>query len=335
MSSTVQRNILLDKYYSLSVDSTGFDILALEIFDYQYKNNLVYQRYLKILGFNVENIQNIKEIPALPIQVYKHHDVKSFETQPVVTFESSGTTDKLRSKHLVLDEGLYRHSCKTIFEDSFGPVEDYCFLALLPSYLENQNSSLVYMLDYFISKSKYSESGFYLYDFEKLYTSLEKCEDEDIPVILFGVSFALLDFIQNRNINFPKLIIIETGGMKGRKKEMLKADIINSLRETTSSDHVLSEYGMTELFSQFYAQDGIHFESCRYAKVDIMQLNDPFTIQKNGKPGILRITDLSNIDSCSFILTEDIAIKHDDGTFQILGRADHSELRGCNLLYAG
>jgi hypothetical protein len=335
MSSMEERSDLIKKLKNLNGDGRGFNELALDVFKYQYKHNKIYNKFVTALGLDVNTIRSYDQIPALPIQFFKTHEVKSFSSNPKMQFESSGTSGMQSSRHLVYDDALYRDSCTRLFADAFDGIENFCFLALLPSYLERKSSSLVYMLDHFITQSSYSESGFYLYDFKKLNATLSHCKSKEIPTILFGVSFALLDFLATYSLDFPKLILIETGGMKGRKKEMIKSDIIQEIRRHTTAHRICSEYGMTELFSQFYAKDGLNFELCRTARAETVQLNDPFTLQIDNKPGLLKITDLCNIDSCSFILTEDIAKMNRDSTFEVIGRADNSTLRGCNLLYAG
>lgn len=304
-----------------------------DLFHYQYKYNSIYQEYVHNLGLNINDINTINKVPFLPISAFKHHNVKSGYFNDEELFLSSGTTSSvLRSKHHVRDVNFYLHNTKSIWSLYFKPIENYCILALLPGYLEREGSSLISMVKHFVDLSNYDESGFYLREHERLYEKLIHCKKLQIPTVLFGVTYALLDFVAKFNLDFPELIVIETGGMKGQRKEMTKKELHDVLKQGFGVEHICSEYGMTELFSQAYATDSILFSPNPFMEIIIHQVNDPLTPEKIGKPGIISIVDLANIDSCAFIQTEDMGILHDDGRFEIIGRIDAADLRGCNLL---
>jgi hypothetical protein len=307
------------------LDDRSFDSLASEVYAYQRKYNKVYDEYC--------NHFSKKDTPLfLPISAFKFHEVVSGAFTSSDFFESSGTTSTFNSRHYVYDVNLYLDNATKIFEQFYGRLEDYCFLALLPHYLERQHSSLVCMVQHFIKQSGNEHSGFYLNDLDALSEKLLYCQQHKIKTILFGVSFALLDYSESHPTAFPDLIIMETGGMKGRREEITKEALHKHICDAFSTKHVHSEYGMTELFSQAYSDGEGRFYCPHSMKISITELNDPMTQVPNGKAGIINITDLANIDSCSFITTEDIGIVYDDGSFTILGRLDQSDLRGCNLL---
>lgn len=284
------------------------------------------------LNIKVDHINLLSDIPFLPISAFKTYEVSSSKNTVQHVFTSSSTTGSVPSRHMVYDIDLYLDHSESIFRKQYGNLENYCFLALLPNYLEREGSSLVAMVEHFINKSKFEESGFYLYDHQKLADQLIACREDGRPTVLFGVSFALLDFLDEFDISFPELTVIETGGMKGRKKEMTKHQLQLLLSDGFGVDHVHSEYGMTELFSQAYSQrDGL-FAAPTSMKIFTREITDPFQITAFGKTGVMNIIDLANIDSCAFIETQDLGRLYEDGTFEVLGRLDEADIRGCNLM---
>ncbi len=322
------------KLISLISESSNFDFenTAIEVFRYQYKYNTIYRKWVDNLRLHPRQVLSLDEIPFLPISAFKTHKLHCEKEREETVFLSSGTTGSIASRHYVYDLSLYLINAQRIFESFYGNVEDYCFLALLPSYLERSGSSLVAMVDHFIKKSNYAESGFYLYEHDDLLNRLASCRDQKIPTVLFGVSFALLDFIDKHSISFSELIVIETGGMKGRKKEITRDVLHHQIANGFGVSHVHSEYGMTELFSQAYSKEGGIYYPGRTMKVLIKDPTDPLQQLKNGRSGVVNIIDLANIDSCAFIETQDLGKKYDDDSFEILGRMDVSDIRGCNLM---
>jgi len=322
------------KLISLITESAKFDFesTALHLFRYQYKYNSIYHNWVNNLGVVPNEVKSMDRIPYLPISAFKIHELHCEKTDEQTIFLSSGTTGSVPSKHYVFDLSLYLKISQQIFESFYGSVEDYCFLALLPSYLERSGSSLVAMVDSFIKKSRYRNSGFYLDEHDELSDNLEQCKTKGIPTVLFGVSYALLDFVEKYRLSFPELIIMETGGMKGRKKEMTRSELHRIIADGFGVANVHSEYGMTELFSQAYSrQDGIYYPG-KTMSVTIKDPSDPLQVLPNGRTGIINIIDLANIDSCAFIETQDLGKRYDDGSFEILGRLDQSDIRGCNLM---
>lgn len=309
-----------------------FETKALHLFAYQYEHNTVYRNWVDHTHIDPADVKRIEEIPFLPISAFKSYKLHCELIDAQTIFTSSGTTGSIPSQHFVFDLPLYLDNTVSIFENKYGKVEDYCFLALLPSYLERTGSSLIAMVDHFIEKSKYTQSGFYLYNHSELKDQLLACRKANIPTVLFGVSFALLDFIEEYQLSFPDLIVIETGGMKGRKKEITRQALHDQIAEGFDVAHVHSEYGMTELFSQAYASEAGFYENGYSMQVIIKDITDPFQIVSNGKTGIINIIDLANVDSCAFIETQDLGRLHDDGRFEVLGRLDVSDVRGCNLM---
>lgn len=310
----------------------NFEQKALKAFSYQAQNNSVYQNYIAALGIDRTKIDSVEKIPFLPIEFFKTHQIISgtFDAQKV--FESSGTTGQIRSKHYVKDLLLYQEVCKGIFETLYGSLKKYTLLALLPSYLERDTSSLVYMAKHFMQYTR-EDSGFFLDDIEALKAKIHLLKRQNTPILLLGVTFALLDLAE---FNPPKLpessVIMETGGMKGRRKEMIRQEVHQILKQSFSCSQVHSEYGMTELLSQFYAQKEGIFQNIAWAKVIIRDINDPFCMDKSIKSGGINIIDLANIDSCCFLETKDIARRIDEDKFEVLGRFDNSDIRGCSLL---
>jgi hypothetical protein len=322
-----------DKQQVFSISNNEeFSKLALQIFHYQAKNCGVYHDFLTGLGTNIAAISDIGEIPFLPIEFFKSHNVVSVDAEPEVTFTSSGTTGMITSSHIVTDVSWYVDSFRKAFELFYGDIKSYTVLALLPAYLEREGSSLIYMADDLIKQSGNPDSGFYLYNHQDLYDQLIKQQQANKPTLLIGVTFALLDFIENHSINFPELIVMETGGMKGRRKEMIREELHNTLCAGFGVDMIHSEYGMTELLSQAYSKGEGVFNCPPWMKIMIRDTNDPFTNLPYGKIGGINIIDLANINSCSFLATQDLGKVEPDGSFEVLGRFDHSDIRGCNLL---
>lgn len=309
-----------------------FNDLALEIFHFQYENNVVYRQYVQNLGKEVSLISSIAEIPFLPIEFFKSHKVISHQKPNAIIFKSSGTSGLSISQHFVANLCMYESSFTKSLTLFYGDPHDYVFLALLPSYLERDGSSLVYMAKKLIQKSNYEESGFYLNDYNSLFKTLVRLKSENKKTILLGVTYALLDMVEQFPMNFPELIVMETGGMKGRRKEMVRQDLHTVLTKGFGVESIHSEYGMTELLSQAYSKGEGIFKCPPWMKIKVRDINDPFTYVQNGKTGGINIIDLANLYSCSFIETKDLGKIHADNNFEILGRFDNSDVRGCNLL---
>jgi long-chain-fatty-acid--luciferin-component ligase len=315
-----------------------FEEACLSIFNYQYENIDIYHQFVDYLNINPKKISKITEIPFLPIEMFKHHTILDRNRQTDAYFQSSGTTNiQTLSRHWIADFELYQQSILHCFQQFIGHPKDYIFLGLLPNYLERQNSSLIYMVDFLMNKSSQKENGYFLYNHPELLELLKNLNNRKI--ILFGVSFALLDFINfcEANGGFysaqnSNLIIIETGGMKGRKEEMTKDELLKILRNGFLTDKIYSEYSMTELLSQAYSLGNNIYQSPNWLRIMIRNLEDPFSYVEKGKTGAVNIIDLANRYSCSFIATQDLGKSFDNHQFQILGRIDHSDIRGCSLL---
>ena len=307
-----------------------FEMLALSIFDYQMESNSIYAPYAALI-LKGKAPNNIFEIPFLPISFFKTEQIICQGRAVEEVFLSSGTSGD-QSKHLVSDISLYRESYLKAFELFYGDITQYCILSLLPNYREREGSSLIYMVDDLISKSKHEQSGFYLNDYESLSMRLQKLEKEGQKTILFGVSYALLDLAEQFPQKLEHTLIIETGGTKGKRKEMLKEELHQNLKAAFSLDVIHSEYGMSELLSQSYSNGEGIFKSPPWKKVLIRDTNDPLSIIGDNKTGGINVIDLANIYSCPFIATQDLGKTFEDGTFTVLGRFDNSDLRGCNLL---
>ncbi len=318
----------------INVSNADFDQVALALFRYQCTNNPVYGQFCRLVGRPVDKVHAVGDIPFLPIQLFRDHLIQSGSWVPEVIFESSGTTGQSRSRHAVRSLEWYGKITVRCFSHIYGDPSEYCWLALLPSYLERRNASLVYMVDHFARKSKYAKSGFFLDDFDILLTILKKNEEDGLPTILIGVSFALLDLAEFREFQLRHAIVMETGGMKGRRTELTRGELHGKLMDAFKVDQIHSEYGMTELLSQFYSSGGGVFKPCPTARVMIADLTDPLTLLGTGKRGMINVVDLANIDTCAFIATQDIGVLYDGGTFEVLGRVDESEMRGCNLMVA-
>ena len=277
-------------------------------------------------------LASLEEIPFLPISFFKTHSIVTGNKESQQIFASSGTTGMDCSQHSVVDIALYKESFTRGFTYFFGAVKDYTILALLPSYLEQKNSSLVYMITDLIKQSGKAESGFYLNNYEELAKKLVKLDQKGEKILLIGVTYALLDLITLRKFQLKNTIIMETGGMKGRRKEMIKHELHTHLSEGFGVSKIYSEYGMTELLSQAYSLGGELFQTPPWMKVLIREVEDPFTLLPRGKSGGINVIDLANINSCSFIATQDLGKVHSNGQFEVLGRFDHSDIRGCNLM---
>jgi phenylacetate-coenzyme A ligase PaaK-like adenylate-forming protein len=310
-----------------------FAIIAREVYLFQFANNAVYQQYCKAVHKTPDLVKELTDIPFLPISFFKTHRVETTSFKPQLIFKSSGTTGSVTSSHFVKDAGIYRKSFTEGFKEFYGEAEDYCIIGLLPSYLERGNSSLVYMIDCLIKESKHEESGFYLNEFEKLDNTLKKLKSLGQKTILVGVTYALLDYGSRYPQQLPNTIIMETGGMKGRGRVMTKAELYEQLKKTFGVTQVHSEYGMTELLSQAYGVDGF-MSSPPWMKILLRDETDPFSIYDPSKTasGAVNIIDLANLYSCSFIATEDVGKVHSDKKFEILGRMDNSDIRGCSLM---
>jgi hypothetical protein len=304
---------------------------ALSLMQYQAKNNGVYCEWIQSMKVQLEDVQCLEEIPFIPIHFFKTHAIYTGSDCPSFHFESSGTTQDIVSKHFVKDLGVYEESFMECFQQFYGPPQDYCILGLLPNYLERQHSSLVYMTQHLIQASKDVRSGFYLYDFEKLNHTLETLEKEQQKTLLIGVSFALMDFVDAYPQTLKHTIVMETGGMKGRKQELTKPALHAYLANGFGAETIHSEYGMTELLSQAYSKGAGIYACPPWMKVLVADESDPTALSTTGR-GVLHIIDLANQHSCAFIATEDIGIVHPDGNFEVIGRLDLSARRGCRLL---
>ncbi|ARV10027.1 acyl transferase [Winogradskyella sp. PC-19] len=320
-----------DKIFNISSDEE-FKELALKVFKFQFENNLVYRSFCDLLYKHPADITAIEDIPFLPIQFFKTHEVLSSKKSIQQTFTSSGTTGSITSQHHVTDLKIYEESFRQGFQYFYGKIEDYVILALLPSYLERDGSSLIYMADDIIKSSKHPESGFYLNNIDELADTLKSLESKGKKTILIGVSFALLDLVEKYDFNLQHTIIMETGGMKGRRKEMIRTELHNTLKRGFSVDQIHSEYGMTELLSQAYSKGHGIFKCPPWMKILTRDTEDALTVNTYQKSGGINIVDLANINSCSFIATQDLGKVLEDDTFEIIGRFDNSDIRGCNLM---
>ena len=311
---------------------TDFKATALEVFKFQFEHNAVYRSFCDLLYKHPSDVTSLEQIPFLPIEFFKTHTIISTNKPTEATFTSSGTTGSIVSKHHVVDLDVYKQSFRTGFKSFYGTIENYTVLALLPSYLEREGSSLVYMANDMILQSKQPESGFYLHDLEALKNTLTSLEAKGQKTLLIGVSYALLDLIEAYSFELKHTIVMETGGMKGQRKELVKSELHALLKQGFGVDTIHSEYGMTELLSQAYSKGGGVFKTPPWMKVLTRDPEDALSIQPIGKSGGINIIDLANINSCAFIATQDLGKIRSDGTFEILGRFDQSDIRGCNLM---
>lgn len=309
-----------------------FEKIALKVFRFQYDNNVVYREFCQYLNVEKHEVKSLQQIPFLPIQFFKSHDVLSSEEKIQETFTSSGTTGMTTSRHLITDVTLYEESYRKAFSEFYGNIENYAVLALLPSYLDREGSSLIYMVDDLIKLSNHTESGFYLNNYDELIQKLLELDNAGENIILIGVTYALLDLIEKQNFQLKNVIIMETGGMKGRRKEMIREELHDLLCKGFGVDAIHSEYGMTELLSQAYSLGHGVFECPNWMQILIRDTEDALSYIENGKTGGINVIDLANINSCSFIATQDLGKKKPNNSFEVLGRFDNSDIRGCNLM---
>ena len=322
---------MLPDIFSIQTDA-DFVQAALQTFGYQYQHNQVYQRFCTLLGRTPDKVRQLTDIPFLPIEFFKSEAVYCGNERPTTVFTSSGTTGSQTSRHYVKDLAVYQQSFRQGFADFYGNIEEYTVLALLPSYLERTGSSLITMVADFIERSGSADSGFYLNEYNLLAKKLTALDHSGRKVLLIGVSFALLDLVETHRFQLKNTIVMETGGMKGRRKELIREELHAILCEGFGVEYIHSEYGMTELLSQAYSGGSGLYESVRWLKVLIRDTNDALSYQRPLKTGGINLIDLANIHSCSFIATQDLGRLHPDGRFEVLGRFDNADIRGCNLL---
>ena len=320
-----------NNFFNISTE-TEFSEFALHLFQRQAKDVEVYKQFLELLKINPGQVKNVIDIPFLPISFFKSHKIAREDADEKIIFSSSGTTGQVSSKHYVSDLSIYESSFRKGFQHFYGNPKEYCILALLPAYLERTGSSLVYMVDDLIKKSTHSKSGFYLNNHKELRATLKELKSQKQKTLLIGVSFGLLDFVEEQSFQWPELTVMETGGMKGRRKEMIRSELHSILKEGFRVKEIHSEYGMTELLSQAYSTGNGIYQCPPWMKVSTRDSVDPFGSANLGQSGGLNIIDLANINSCAFIATDDLAKVYEDGSFEVLGRFDSAEVRGCNLM---
>jgi len=314
---------------------SDFESAALEIFRFQYYENEIYKAFVHALKINPDEISRITEIPFLPIQFFKSHIIKTSDFVPEAIFESSGTTQSINSRHFIKNNSIYKNSFLKAFELFYGNPAEWCIIGLLPSYLERNNSSLVVMVNELIRQSNHPDSGFYLFEQDKLNSTLQNLEQKQQKTLLIGVTFALLDFAEKHPLPLQHTVIMETGGMKGRRQELTRDEVQQVLKKAFLTDKIHSEYGMTELLSQAYSKGDGLFSCPPWMKVLMRDEDDPMNVnfpEQSVLTGTVNIIDLANIYSCSFIATEDAGRLYPNGSFEILGRIDYSDIRGCSLL---
>lgn len=309
-----------------------FDQLALQVFAHQYENIEAYKQFSDMMGKTPKSVQKLIQIPFLPIQFFKSHTMLPRNQTVQMIFESSGTTNGSPSKNYVTDISWYEESFLRGFEFFYGSPVEFVFLGLLPSYLERQNSSLIYMVNHLMKLSGKNANGFYLDDFSGLFDMLDVLKTGKRKTVLFGVTYALLDFVKDHKIDFPDLVVIETGGMKGKRDELSRQAVHQILRTGFGVNQVHSEYGMTELFSQAYSRANGVFQTPPWMKILLRDTSEPTKVFSSGRQGAINVIDLANVNSCSFIATDDIGSLREDGQFEVLGRAHTAEQRGCNLM---
>ena len=322
----------MDKNIFNISSENDFTKVALDVFKYQFENNKTYRSFCDLLNVHPSDINLLAQIPFLPIQFFKSRKILSSNDEIQEIFTSSGTTGSITSQHFVTDIELYKESYLNGFTHFYGDIKDYVVLALLPNYLERNGSSLVFMVNDLIQKTNQSESGFYLHNLDELTQKLIKLDENGQKIILIGVSFALLDLIEKHQFSLKNTIIMETGGMKGRRKELVRAELHEVLKNGFGVTKIHSEYGMTELLSQAYSNGNGIFKTPPWMKILIRDTEDALTILPNQKPGGINIVDLANYNSCSFIATQDLGKINENGTFEIIGRFDNADIRGCNLM---
>jgi hypothetical protein len=315
-----------------TVNETSFPDIALEVFHFQALSNPVYKAFIENLGISASSVTTLDQIPFLPISFFKTHTIQSGVWIPETTFTSSGTTNANVSSHLVADLQFYLEHSRKCFEYFFGPLADYHFLALLPSYLERQGSSLVAMMDYFMRESHSEHSAFYLNDYEGLAAKLDALKNDSRKTILWGVTFALLDLADNYPLDLSHCMVFETGGMKGRRREITRNEVRDIMKSKINVKSLFSEYGMTELLSQAYAAENKALFCPPWMRVLCRDITDPFQKGLLSETGGINVIDLANWQTISFIETEDLGRSYPDGSFEVLGRLDNSDLRGCNLM---
>ncbi|SFQ12059.1 Acyl-protein synthetase, LuxE [Parafilimonas terrae] len=318
----------VNKIFQVKKNFTG---LALELFHYQHKQNTVYKSWCDCLGIDINNILSIQNIPFLPISFFKTHKVLTGNEAYELFFESSGTTQTNKSRHYIKDINVYTESFTRGFELFYGDIKEWFIIGLLPSYLQQQHSSLIKMVDELIKRSGHAESGFYLDEVEKLYRVLQQLEQRQQKTLLIGVTYALLDFAEQYSTQLSSITIMETGGMKGRRREITREEVHAILKDRFNLQQVHSEYGMSELLSQAYAKAGGIFSCPPWMKVLVRDEDDPLLIKTRGK-GAFNIIDLANVNSCAFIATDDVGEVFEDGSFSVAGRMDGSDIRGCSLM---
>jgi hypothetical protein len=327
----VQRDSLIHRIYD--INEKDFDGVAMEVWKYQYENNALYRNYCELLNFGPDTIRQVDEIPYLPIAMFRQHDVKTGQWESQKVFRSSGTTGSIQSKHAIRNLDWYHDIAKNCFTGAFGAPEQFAWIGLLPSYLERSDSSLVEMVHYFMSVSNHPENIFLPKIDDDIIHVLERLRQQKVQTMLIGVSFALLDLFSRTDVPvWNELLVIETGGMKGRGREITRDELYIQLRKYNTNVGIASEYGMTELLSQAYMADE-HFVPGPTMRVRVRDISDPLRLMGHRQRGIINIIDLANIDTCAFIATDDVGISYPDGNFDVLGRVDNSDLRGCNLLY--
>lgn len=343
---------IIDRVFTIDSDE-AFEVLAMEVFAFQYANNAVYREFCDALKRSPAHVEKVTDIPFLPVGFFKTHKVVSFQGGEEAVFLSSGTTSQpdtqsmipgindqtdvfaMRSRHFIKDLALYHRSFTECFRRFYDDPSEYCILALLPSYLEREGSSLVCMVDELIKQSGHPDSGFYLDNLQGLSGKLVKLSDSGDKVLLLGVSFALLDLAQSHPTKIKNAVVMETGGMKGRRREMIREELHGILKDSFGVGAIHSEYGMTELLSQAYSKGDGMFACPPWMRVLIRDSHDPLQINDVGRAGGINIVDLANVHSCSFLATEDLGKTHPNGLFEVLGRFDNSDIRGCNLLVVG
>jgi hypothetical protein len=313
--------------------AADFEQRCLDVFRFQAERCAIYKKYIALLGVMPSQICRVDDIPFLPIAFFKTQAVTSGEQPPQIIFTSSGTTGAQSSQHFVADVSLYEKSFTKSFTLFYGQPSDYVILALLPSYLERQGSSLVYMVEKLMAQSAQPDNGFYLHNFSELHNRLQRLQQQGKKTLLIGVSYALLDFVAQYPLHFPELTVMETGGMKGKREELPKQELHRVLCKGFGVAHIHSEYGMTELLSQAYSKGNGIFYAPPWMRVCIRDQRDPFARVPAGTLGGVNIIDLANVYSCAFIETQDLGKRYPDGSFEIAGRFAQSDVRGCNLLY--
>lgn len=317
----------------ISIQTTKeFHKTAMKVFRFQFEHNEVYQKYCLLLQKNPSNVKHLTEIPFLPIEFFKSKEVLSNISPVQATFTSSGTTGQITSKHHVTDLSFYEWSFRNAFSRFYGNIENYVVLALLPSYLERDGSSLIYMVNDLIEGSQHTDSGFYLHNYDEFANKLKQLDADGQNVLVIGVTYALLDVAEHYDFNLNNTIIMETGGMKGKRKEMIREELHAILTKGFGVSEIHSEYGMTELLSQAYSLGNGIFECPPWMDVLIRDTEDPLSLMENNRIGGINVIDLANINSCAFIATQDLGKKYDNLSFEVLGRFDNSDVRGCNLM---